>query len=287
MVRAEPAAAARDQRRTGAGDGRRHAPGRCAVAAPGRGRAVAGGAGRVPGRPGHSPVVDGRHAGPGGVPERRADRPARRARLRRPPGLAAVRLDRAERRPVHLSPVRRGGLRGRVGAVLDGDALGHDPGQPGRPRAVAVAGVRRARLRGPAPGAAGRHARGVRAGPAHRAGAADAGPRPGQPAAHAARRRRSADGLGAERSDPLVARDRDRAGGRGEADPADLHPVPAADPQVPAGRRGRRGVRGHGGARLRGAAQGLRHLLGARAVPEGQPDRVPRHPGQPVAARRG
>ena len=31
-------------------------------------------------------------------------------------------------------------------AVLDGHALGHDPGQPGRPRAVAVAGVRRARL---------------------------------------------------------------------------------------------------------------------------------------------
>ncbi len=77
------------------------------------------------------------------------------------------------------------------------------------------------------------------------------------------------------------------AGGRGEADPADLHPVPAAHPQVPAGRHGRRGVRRHGGARLRGPAQGLRHLLGARAVPEGQPDRVPRHPGQPVAARRG
>ena len=42
----------------------------------------------------------------------------------------------------------------------------------------------------------------------------------------------------------------------------------------------------HGGARLRDPAARFRHLLGARAIPEGQPDRVPRRPRQPVAARR-
>ena len=36
----------------------------------------------------------------------------------------------------------------------------------------------------------------------------------------------------AGRADALVARDRDRPRGRGEADPADLHPVPAAHPPV-------------------------------------------------------
>ena len=84
--------------------------------------------------------------------------------------------------------------------------------------------------------------------------------------------------------DPLVARVRHRDRGGSEADPADLHPVPAAHPQVPAGRHGHGDLRGHGGARLRDPAAGFPHLLGRRAVPEGQPDRVPRHPGQPVPA---
>jgi len=173
-----------------------------------------------------------------------------------PPRLAAVRLDRPERRPVHLSPVRRGDLLRRLGAVLDGDALGDDPGQPGRPRPVAVAGVRRARLPGPARGQARRDARRLRARAGHRTRPADPRPRPGQPAAHAARRggpahrRRACAG----RPHPLVARTRHRDRGGREADPADLHPVPAAHPQVPAGRRGRRRVRGHGGARLRDPA---------------------------------
>jgi hypothetical protein len=45
-------------------------------------------------------------------------------------------------------------------------------------------------------------------------------------------------------------------------------------------------LRGHGRARLRHPAAGFRYLLGRRPVPEGQPDRVPGHPRQPVAARR-
>ena len=165
--------------------------------------------------------------------------------------------------------------------------MGDDPGQPGRPRPVAVDRIRRARLPRPARGPARRDARRLRARTGHRTRPADPRPRPGQPAAHAARRggpahRRRAD---ARRPHPLVARIRHRDRGGREADPADLHPVPAAHPQVPAGRHGHRGVRGHGGARLCDPAARLGHLLGARAVPEGQPDRVPRHPGQPVAAR--
>ena len=59
---------------------------------------------------------------------------------------------------------------------------------------------------------------------------------------------------GGLRADPVVARTRHRDRGGREADPADLHPVPAAHPQVPAGRHGHRRVRGHGGARLRDPA---------------------------------
>ena len=55
-------------------------------------------------------------------------------------------------------------------------------------------------------------------------------------------------------ADPLVARTRHRDRRGREADPADLHPVPAAHPQVPAGRHGLRRVRGHRGARLRDPA---------------------------------
>ena len=226
------------------------------VAAACRGAPAGGGAGRLPGRPGLAPVLHGRHARPGRVPGRRADRPARLPRLRRAPASPLYDWTGHGRRPVHLSAVRRGDLRGRLGAALDGHALGDDPGQPGRPRPVAVAGVRGARLPGPARGPARRDARGLRAGAGHRTGPADPRPRPGQPAAHAARRggpahRRRA---GARRPHPLVARVRHRDRGGRKADPADLHPVPAAHPQVPAGRHGRRRVRGHGCGRLCGPA---------------------------------
>ena len=42
-----------------------------------------------------------------------------------------------ERRPVHVPAVRRGDLRGRVRAAVDGAALGDDAGQPGRPGHIA------------------------------------------------------------------------------------------------------------------------------------------------------
>ena len=54
--------------------------------------------------------------------------------------------------------------------------------------------------------------------------------------------------------------------GRYQADTADLHPVPAADPQVPPGRRGVRDVRGDGPARVRRAAGRFQEVLAGRAV---------------------
>ena len=75
-----------------------------------------------------------------------------------------------------------------------------------------------------------------------------------------------------------------RRRGRHQADSADLHPVPAADPQVPAGRRRGGNVRGDLPARVRRAARRFQEVLADRAVRAGQPHRVRRLGGQPVAA---
>ena len=178
-----------------------------------------------------------------------------------------------------------------VASVLSWTAMrwAMTPGQPGRPRPVAVAGVRRARLPRPARGPA----RARRSGSPRSRWPPNPSSRPSPSA-----RSTCCSCCSSWRTCSPAARSR-RTGrtrwwhglGIGIAAGVKLTPL-IFIPYLLLIRRYRQAatatarVRGHGGARLRDPAARFRHVLGARAVPEGQPDRVPRRPGQPVAARR-
>ena len=177
-------------------------------------------------------AVSGR---PARLPGRRPHRPAHQPALRRQAGQPALRL--AAQRPVaevHLHAVRRALLRGRVLRAVVDPAAALAAGEPCRAARGDVVHDERAGLPGPQGPGRRRHARRRRR-TAHRAGVPDHVPRADQPGPD------GADHLGpAAEGQPLVDGDRDRIRRRDQARSADLHPVPAADQEVPAGRGGRR-----------------------------------------------
>src|SRR6202044_3848560 len=94
-----------------------------------------------------------------------------------------------------------------------------------------------------------------------RADTADAVPRPDRDRAD------DPDHLGPGPAGPaLVEGGRHRHRGWYRPDTAYLHPVPGADPQVPAGRRGDGNVRGDVPDRVRRAARRFQEVLADRAV---------------------